>query len=80
MNYTPIPLDKTITEMGWSLRGQHGKSRRGENHYAARLTEQDIRDIRSGAYGSIKNAAEKLGIHYQTASRIKRRERWAHVK
>lgn len=76
----PIPLDKTLTEMGWSIVGQHGNHSRGAEHYSSKLTDQDVRDIRSGAYGTIKSAAEKLGVHYQTAARIKRRESWAHIK
>lgn len=80
MNFTPIPLDKTITEMGWSLRGQHGNSKRGVEHYACKLTERDVRDIRAGVYRTAAEAAKILGVHPQTINRIKRRERWAHVK
>lgn len=77
---TPIPLDKTITEMGWSIVGQHGNNKRGSGHYAAKLTEGDVLDIRSGAYRTAAEAAKVLGVHPQTINRIKRRELWGHVK
>lgn len=77
---TPIPLDKTITEMGWSIVGQHGNAPRGRDHYAAKLTESDVLDIRSGAYRTAAEAANALGVHPQTINRIKSRRLWSHVK
>lgn len=59
--------------------GQHGNHARGAAHYASKLTDQDIRDIRSGKFKSGRAAARELGVHEQTIYRIKRGEMWAHV-
>lgn len=60
--------------------GQHGNNPRGSSHYAAKVAEQDVRNIRSGFYKSDVAASKDLGIHAQTVRRIRRREMWAHVQ
>lgn len=51
---------------------------RGEQNGGAKLTEPDVREIRaSSATGPVM--AEKFGVSVKTISRIRRREKWAHV-
>lgn len=58
-----------------------GTMPRGESSYNAKLTEQDVRDIRSQrAQGvPIAELANRYGIVSAHVQRIERRERWAHV-
>lgn len=81
--WLPRPIKEKVParkELGISLVGQHGNNPRGSSHYAAKLTESDVRNIRSGFYKSDVSAAKDLGIHAQTVRRIRRREMWAHVQ
>lgn len=81
--WLPKPVkerEPTFKEMGIAITGQHDNHSRGEDHYAAKVTESDVRNIRSGFYRSYVAAARELGIHAQTVRRIRRREMWAHVQ
>jgi len=53
-------------------------SRRGELHQAAKLTEEDILNIRSDKRPQ-RVIAKDYGVHQVTISEIKRRKIWAHV-
>ncbi len=55
-----------------------GIMRRGERHAYAKLTEQQVREIRS-APGIHRVIGERFGIARETVSEIKRLERWKHV-
>jgi len=55
---------------------------RGEAHYAARLTEADIRLIRkrhADGSGTPKALAMEYAVNKSTIHKILRREKWAHV-
>ena len=49
---------------------------RGVDNTAARLTEQDVRDIRRSALGSLR-LAKQFHVGKTTIAHIKRRESWA---
>ena len=55
---------------------------RGENRYCARLTEEDVREIRKrfleGA--GVRQLAKAYGVNNGTISNITRRKRWKHVE
>ena len=53
----------------------------GSGHYASKLTEEDIRDIRSLQASGITQAtlAEQYGVSEMQISRIVRRINWRHV-
>jgi len=59
-------------------RDKHGRTMRGEHQKNAKLTDQDIRDIRS-----LDDRQEDIASHYNISqslvSAIKRRKAWAHV-
>jgi hypothetical protein len=60
----------------------HPELYRGENHYKATLTEDDVREIRRRyAAGGITQQAlgDEFGLHNVTISKIITRQRWAHV-
>lgn len=52
--------------------------RKGELHPGARLTEDDVRQIRSTP-GTHKSVGEKFGIDFTTVSKIKLRKLWPHI-
>lgn len=68
-----------ITDHGGSLTGQHGKHPRGTNHYAAKLTPDIVRLIRSGHYKTDAEAAKMLGVHWQTIGNIRRRTTYTNI-
>ncbi len=60
------------------LKGQ----RRGERCHWARLTTDDVLDIReayASGFGSLSELAGLYGIHYSAISLIVNRKRWAHL-
>lgn len=58
----------------------HGTSQHGENNHAAKLSEDDVRSIRS-AVGKVTQStlARKYGVTQQTISAIQNRSRWQQV-
>jgi len=66
------------TKGSLSLRGW--ESSRGENHRTAKLTDDDVRQIRR-LFGTMphKDIAAKFGVHKSVISHIKTRKRWSHV-
>lgn len=56
-------------------RGRHAP---GERHPNAKLTEADVVMIRTSDR-TLAELAEMTGVSFQTVSRIRRGERWAHV-
>jgi len=70
--------------------GTYQTAKRGEDHYNARLTEEDVRWIRQlGAERSAllerarelsnMQLAEKFSVTRHTIERVLSRERWSHV-
>lgn len=63
-------------------KGRRGTERaRGEDHGGARLTEQQVRTIRSRREAGelTRVLAAEFGVDRRQIGRIARRERWAHV-
>lgn len=58
-----------------------GRMPRGETSHNAKLTEQDVRDIRTQRDQGVSAAelAKRYGVVFAHILRIERRERWAHV-
>lgn len=46
-----------------------------ENHYAARLTQKDVDEIRASEETCMR-LAERYGVHYSHISRIKNNQKW----
>lgn len=57
---------------------RHGTSPKGENNGAAKLTVEEVRSIRSSR-GTHEEIGRAFGISFQNVSKIKNRQRWAHV-
>lgn len=57
---------------------EHPGAFRGENSGAAKLTENNVREIRL-ATGFLREIAEKYGVGISTIRRIRSRESWRHV-
>jgi hypothetical protein len=64
-----------ITDM--DSRGRR-KPRKGTDHGRSKLTDDDVRHIRSSA-GSTLSVSESHGISKAQVRRIKRREQWRHL-
>jgi hypothetical protein len=56
-----------------------GLLRRGELHPYAKLTESQVREIRSAA-GTLETIATQFGISSSAVSLIRNRKTWAHVQ
>lgn len=62
---------------------KRGHNVKGENHFRAKLTEQQVRSIREQyetGDTSIKRLGKKYGVNSGTISQIVRRIIWKHVK
>lgn len=55
-----------------------GRSSCGEKHYEAKLTEADVRAIRSSEMNNVQTAAI-YGVTHSNISQIRRRNTWKHV-
>ncbi len=55
-----------------------GRVRRGERHYMAKLTEDDVRSIRQSVW-STKDLSARHGVSEQQIKRIRRGGDWRHV-
>ena len=57
------------------------RSKKGEGNSHAKLTEQDVRDIRAAAENgeSRRSLSERYGMHYNTIGDIVKRKLWSHV-
>jgi hypothetical protein len=63
----------------------HGRMPRGEQHWSAKLSEADVREIRCLRAGDPKQwtyqrLADQFGVCYLTMKQIVRGIRWRHVK
>ena len=56
-----------------------GRQSRGQDSPNAKLTEADVREIRSAPDGQGRAMARKFGISYGTVSSIRNRHTWKHV-
>lgn len=55
-----------------------GRQSKGEEHYASRLTEDDVREIRA-AVSTIEKIGERYGVSPQAISGIRCGKKWKHV-
>ena len=55
-------------------------AQRGEKHKLAKLTEQDIKEIRAAEGTTQRDLAKKYGVSQPLIGNILRRETWKHVK
>lgn len=60
-------------------KGRH-RTIRGSDRTDAKLTEADVLEIRAASGISQQKLAEKYGVHQVLISKIKKGERWGHVK
>lgn len=51
---------------------------KGEDHYEARITPDDVRRIRN-TKGDTKRLAEELNLHRRTVQRIRTGKLWSHI-
>ncbi len=59
----------------------HELARRGIECYNAKLNDSIVREIRANRHGlTDKQQAEKYGVHPQLVYKIRKRERWSHVR
>ena len=79
------PFDNRLENLRWDTsrnnqldRIKHGTSNRGERCAASKLTEAQVRAIRADNRLQREIAAE-YGVRENTISRIKSRQRWAHI-
>ena len=60
-----------------------GGSTKGEAHHSAKLTADDVRNIRrvaaTGVRGWRKDLAIQYGVNIRTIQRIVHREKWKHI-
>jgi hypothetical protein len=50
----------------------------GSDHGSAKLTEQQVREIRMSA-GTCREIGKRYGVSHTTIERVRNRENWAHV-
>lgn len=53
-------------------------NRKGEHHALAKLTEEQVREIRSSD-DSTRSLAERYGVHWATVYDARRRRTWTHI-
>lgn len=82
-------LNNDATNLRWGTRSQnmrdkerHGTAPRGERHPQAKLTEHDVREIRSmrDAGASLPQIMRRFNISRMTAWRVAARKLWSHVQ
>jgi hypothetical protein len=74
----------TVCKLGKRLMIGKPTTNRGEKHWAAKLTAQDVLDIRAriergGPRGLLARIAEDYGVHEHYIGHIKYRRRWKHI-
>jgi len=59
--------------------GRKSPGKRGEESHLSRLTENNIREIRSRGDSIYADLAEEFGVTPSTIGKIVRRETWRHI-
>jgi hypothetical protein len=79
-------LDCSAANLRWATtkvnaaeRVLHGTQARGEQHGAARLTEEAVRDIRSSPLPA-RVLAVKHGVNWRTIYDVRQQRSWRHVR
>ena len=73
--FVGTPLDNMRDKIA---KGRHRGAHAGEGHHGARLTENDVRAIRSSGKPH-RELASQYGVAVGTIAHIIHRERWRHV-
>lgn len=59
----------------------HEFCKRGTELPGAKINDDIVREIRTNRHGlTDKQQAEKYGVHHQLVYKIRKRERWSHVR
>lgn len=83
-----VRTDNRLENLRWDTRKgnmqdavRHGTTHKGERSPVAKLTADQVREIRRLADGNVPHRAiaERFGVHYETVSCIKRRKSWKHI-
>lgn len=83
------PSDNRLSNLYWGTRTdnmadakRHGTDNEGERNGMSKLTEDDVRRIRSevAAGRTQTEVAREYGVHQSLISNIVRHRRWSHVK
>jgi NUMOD4 motif/HNH endonuclease len=68
-----------VTHLGnFQHASRMGLMAHGEMHYAAKLTDDDVRTILASEE-SMRNLQRRYGVSYSLITSIRRRERWKHI-
>lgn len=78
-------LDNRLKNLRWGTRKEnerdkrrHGRAMLGERHHAAKLSDEDVRTIRSSKlHSGIEGAA--FGVHPSNIRQIRARKTWRHI-
>jgi len=70
--YPGTPRDNSLDAM------KRGRAQRGERHYAARLTERDVRVIRGGGASDTEFAA-RFGVSRPAVTMARNGKTWKHI-
>ena len=88
-----VRYNNHISNLEWCTRSENMRHahdnnmvnvQRGEDRPMAKLTENDVKEIRQiakgrGRFYNPKELAEKYGVHYRHISRVVKGTRWGHV-
>jgi hypothetical protein len=78
-----IKTDNRLSNLRWGARHENDRDKslsgsvKGTRNPAAKLTEDDVRAIRTM---TAQEASKRFNINPGTAQRIIKRERWSHVQ
>ena len=83
-----VKTDNLFTNLEWCTSGENQrhairtglkKPQRGSANGASKLSESDIKSIRSDKTRNQRQLAKKFGISFQQVSRIIDKSRWSHI-
>lgn len=81
-----VPSDNRLENLAYGTkvenqqdRHAHGTAMFGETHPRAKLTEDQVREIRFHAKASVKTLASDFGVSVSTIEAIRSRRLWRHV-
>lgn len=75
-----------LTNLRWDTKSannldkhKHGTAQTGSRNGSSRLTEEQVREIRSRSGQTLKSLSEEFGISITTMSKIRRGELWKYI-
>jgi len=75
----PDHLETGTPKENTADRVRDGTDSRGENNKIAKLTADQVRDIRSRVGQTLTDIADEFGVEFSTIGKIIRRNSWKHV-